>query len=117
VLSALCRAPMRVSFSVSCAANAGPSAAASSVRKRILLALAPFDPTPGTAPPLPPPPSTHSLTASRARSSAVAEFSFAATGRAEQCASSAFFVFSASRAGSSAAAEFEAAHGHEETSH
>jgi hypothetical protein len=81
VLSALCRAPMRVSFSVSCAANAGPSAAASSVRKRILLELAPFDPTSGTAPPLPPP--TNLLTASRARSSAVAEFSFAATGCAE----------------------------------
>ncbi|CAN6305374.1 unnamed protein product [Urochloa humidicola] len=80
-------APSAVAFSAPCAADAGRKRRcllpASSVRKRMLLELAPFEPAPGTPPPPPPPtPSSaptppNSPMASRAAGpSAAAEFSF-----------------------------------------
>ncbi|KAF8720707.1 hypothetical protein HU200_023609 [Digitaria exilis] len=68
-----------VAFSAPCAADAGRKRRcllpASSVRKRMLLELAPFDPAPGTPPPAPTP--SPSPVAPRAGSSTAAEFSFA----------------------------------------
>ncbi|CAN6288348.1 unnamed protein product [Urochloa humidicola] len=74
-------APSAVAFSAPCAADAGRKRRcllpASSVRKRMLLELAPFDPAPVTPPPPPPPTPPPSPMASRsAGPSAAAEFSF-----------------------------------------
>ncbi|RLN19209.1 leucine-rich repeat extensin-like protein 5 [Panicum miliaceum] len=72
-----------VAFSAPCAADAGRKRRcllpASSVRKRMLLELAPFDPAPSAPPPPPTPSPTPppSPMASRAGSSTAAEFSFA----------------------------------------
>ncbi|CAN6318687.1 unnamed protein product [Urochloa humidicola] len=81
-------APSAVAFSAPCAADAGRKRRcllpASSVRKRMLLELAPFDsPAPGTPPPPPPPtpssaptPPPSPLASRAAGPSAAAEFSF-----------------------------------------
>ncbi|CAL4933085.1 unnamed protein product [Urochloa decumbens] len=80
-------APSAVAFSAPCAADAGRKKRrcllpASSVRKRMLLELAPFDRAPGTPPPPPPPtpsaptPPPSPLAPRAAGPSAAAEFSF-----------------------------------------